>query len=291
MRDNPIIFFNGRWIRLKSARISPLDRGFLYGDGVFETLRAYDGKIFKLELHLQRLFCSAKRIALSFPMTAHKFGSIARSILIKNSLKNGIVRITCSRGVTPLGKDRVRSIPPTLIVTAFPVIPSADSLYRKGISLALVKTIRNHPAAIPNEIKSANFLNNILAKREATLSGADEGILLNYRGYLSEGTISNIFFVRQGKLYTPSLKSGILEGITRNCVIEIAKQSGMPVIERLIRPDELKNAEECFVTSTGYEIMPATKLNGKVIGKGKPGKTTQRLMALFRTYRSRSLES
>lgn len=291
MRTDPIIYFNGRWVRLKSASISPLDRGFLYGDGIFETLRSYDGLIFRREEHLRRLFSSAEQISLSIPQSADKIESIVGKILERNKIRDGLVRVTCSRGIARFGIDPIRSNHPTLIVMAFPFAPYSESLYKKGLSLALVKTTRNHPGAIPSGVKSANFLNNILAKREATFVGADEGIMLNFRGYLTEGTVSNLFFVHQGTLLTPSLKSGILEGITRNCVIEIAKQNGIPVVQKLFRPIDLEEADECFLTSTGYEIIPATRLNGKRIGAGKPGTITRKLMTLFKSYLFQSLQT
>jgi branched-chain amino acid aminotransferase len=278
----PIVYLNNRWVPLKSARISPLDHGFLYGDGVFETVRTYEGRPFKLAGHLERLVQSCRRIGLSMPKSAEKFPPMIDKILARNKIKEGMIRIAITRGPGPVGLDSALCPAPTLLVMAFPFTPPPEALYAKGIALKIVKTVRNIPEAIPSEIKSSNFLNNILAKMEAGQSGADEGIFLNHKGHVAEGTISNIFYVRRNTLTTPSLKAGILDGITRSAVIEIAKKNGIPVEEKLFRPKSLLSAEECFITSTGYEIMPATKINGIKIGTGLPGPLTTKLMALFR---------
>jgi branched-chain amino acid aminotransferase len=286
---NPLIYHNFHWIRLKSSRISPLDRGFLYGDGVFETLRSYHGHFFKLNEHLQRLFYSASRIGLVIPKTPKAVEAILYKILSKNKLKDGIARITCSRGQGVLGLDPSSSFRPTFIIMAFPFIPHPETLYKKGLSISIVKTVHNIKEAVPNDIKSSNFLNHILAKIEAKQSGADEGILLNRNGYLTEGTSTNLFFIQKGRLFTPSLYSGILDGITRKCAIELAKKNDIPVIEKTFKKRDLEKADECFVTNTGFEIIPATKLNGNPIGSGIPGPITLRLMGLFKNYVSQSI--
>lgn len=261
-----------------------MDHGFLYGDGVFETIRSYHGRPFKLKDHLKRLVHSCRRIGLRFPQSPIKIQTIVEKTLARNKIKDGIIRIACSRGPGEIGLDPSLCPRSTFMIMAFPFNPPPESLYSKGLALKIVKTIRNHPGAIPNDIKSANFLNNILAKMEAKQSGADEGILLNDKGHIAEGTISNVFYIKHGVLVTPSLKSGILEGITRNIVIEIAKEIGVRVIEKLVKPKEFLMADECLITSTGYEIMPATKVNGKKIGNGKPGPLTKLLMNLFKEH-------
>jgi branched-chain amino acid aminotransferase len=278
----PIVYLDNRWVPLKSARISPLDHGFLYGDGVFETVRSYWGRPFKLAEHLERLVLSCRRIGLSIPKPIEKFPPMIDKILARNKIKEGMIRIAVTRGPGPVGLDPGLCPVPTLLVMAFPFTPPPESLYAKGIALEIVKTVRNIPEAIPSEIKSSNFLNNILAKMEAGQSGADEGIFLNHKGHVAEGTISNIFCVRRNVLTTPSLKAGILDGVTRSVVIEIAEKNGIPVEETLFRQKSLLAAEECFITSTGYEIMPATKIRGIKIGTGVPGALTEKLMALFR---------
>ncbi len=282
MNENLIIYQNHRWVPLKSARISPLDRGFLYGDGVFETLRSYQGRVFKLEEHLQRLFQSARLISLRIPKPAKEIEAIIYKTLFKNRIEDGMIRLTCSRGPGQIGLDPSFALRPTFIVMAFPFIPPPESVYKKGVSIRIVSTRRNLSGAIPTEAKSSNFLNNILAKIEAKKEGADEAILLNDKGYLTEGTISNLFFLKKGNLFTPSLKSGILEGVTRNAVIDLAKSNQIRITEKLIKPAALHAADECFITSTGYEIMPATNLNGGEIGNGTPGPMTQKLITLFR---------
>jgi branched-chain amino acid aminotransferase len=282
MKGNLIIYQNHRWLPLKSARISPLDRGFLYGDGVFETLRSYEGRIFKMEEHLQRLFQSARLISLRIPKPAKEIETIIYKTLFKNRIENGLIRLTCSRGHGRIGLDPSFALRPTFIVMAFPFTPPPESVYKRGISIRIVKTTRNPSGAIPAEAKSSNFLNNILAKIEAKKEGADEAILLNDKGFLTEGTISNLFFVKKGILFTPSLNSGILEGVTRNTVIDLAKSNQIRIAEKRFKPAALQAADECFITNTGYEIMPATKLNGKNIGIGIPGPMTQKLINLFK---------
>lgn len=291
MTRNPLIYLDNRWLRLKSARISPLDRGFLYGDGVFETLRIYQGHIFKRSEHLQRLFNSANQIGLTIPKDPDNIGLTLNDAIRKNKIKNGILRITCTRGQGAIGLDPSLSTRPTFLIMAFPLTHRPRPTYEKGLSLVVVKTVRNISEAIPNNIKSSNFLNNILAKIEAKERGADEGLMLNHQGYLTEGTSSNLFYVQRGILCTPSRKSGILEGITRGCVIEISKTNGIKVKETLVKTASLERSDECFITSTGLEIAPATQVNGKLIGSGKPGPLTRRLMALLRNYIQQSISS
>jgi branched-chain amino acid aminotransferase len=287
MKKNLIIYQNHRWLSLKSARISPLDRGFLYGDGVFETLRSYQGRIFKLEDHLQRLFQSARLISLRMPKEAKEIKAILYKTLSKNRIEDGMIRLTCSRGPGEIGLDPSFALRPTFIVMAFPFDPPSELVYKKGVSIRIVKTRKNFSQAVPTGAKSSNFLNNILAKIEAKKEGADEAILLNDRGYITEGSVSNLFFFKEGTLFTPSLNSGILEGVTRETVIDLAKSDQIRVSEKRIKPESLHAADECFITSTGYEIMPATQLNGKKVGNGTPGPMTQRLMALFKKTVSR----
>lgn len=282
MKKNLIIYQNHRWLPLKSARISPFDRGFLYGDGVFETLRSYQGRIFKLNEHLHRLFLSARMISLQMPKEAKEIETILYKTLSKNKIKDGLIRLACSRGPGDIGLDPSFASKPTFIVLAFPFTPPSESVYKKGVSIRIVKIRKNFSLAVPTLAKTSNFLNNILAKIEAKKEGADEAILLNDRGYLTEGSVSNLFFFKKGTLFTPSLNSGILKGVTRETVIDLAKSDLIRVSEKRMKPESLHAADECFITSTGYEIMPATQLNGRKIGNGNPGPMTRRLMALFK---------
>ena len=259
-----------------------MDHGFLYGDGVFETLRSYNGHPFKLKEHLERLSRSCDFIQLTLPKSPKTIRTIIDKTLAYNKIKEGYLRITCTRGEGVIGIDPALCRKPTFMIMTFPYQPPPRALYLNGISLGIVKTVRTPPEAVPVEIKSCNFLNNILAKIEAIQLGVHEGILLNNKGEVTEGTVSNLFYVQNGTLYTPSVKSGILEGITRNSVIEIAISRRIRVIEKQVKPKDLLKAEECFITNTGYEIMPATTLNGKKIGNGKPGPTTIELMGLFK---------
>jgi len=277
-----IIYFNGRWLPLNRAGVSPLDRGFLYGDGVFETIRAYHGTLFQIGAHLRRFYRSARLISLKIPESGPSLETIARQVLKKNHLKNAMVRLTCSRGVNLFGLDLPANAEPTLILMAFPLIPIDQSGYQKGIKVRIVSSVRTLSDQILARVKSNNALAHILARLEAKKSGADEGILLNEKGFLTEGTVSNLFLVRNGKLLTPSEDSGILAGITRNVVISLAKKVPVPVVETRIRPQILVRADECFVTNSRIEIMPVCQINDRPVGSGKPGAITNSLMNLFK---------
>lgn len=275
-------FLNGKWLPVKSAHLSPMDHGFLYGDGIFETLRVYDKEPFKIKDHLERLRDSARVLRIPLPYNDKRLTAIVSRLIRENNLEDGMIRLTLTRGPGPIGLDIALCPKPTFLVLAFPFSPHPASLYQKGISLQVTDIIRNSVKAIPPSAKTANFLNNILAGIEARQKGAREAVLINDKGFVTEGTVTNLFIVKKGKLLTPPEKAGILLGVTRKVVLEIAIKERLPVEERLFRPASIFSADECFVTSSGYEIMPATKINGKKIGAGKPGPVTQTLIRLFR---------
>jgi len=277
-----LVYLNGRFVAKEQARVSVLDHGFLYGDGIYETMRAYGGKFFLLKRHLSRLKHSADAISLKLPMRLDKIGDALNEALSINKLQEAYVRLHLSRGPGEIGLDPALCVAPTMVIVAKPFHDYPAAYYEHGVSVAVVTTRRNHPLALPPSVKGTNFLNNILAKIEAINAGAYEGIMLNWEGYVAEGTISNIFMVRKGVLYTPHLDTGILEGVTRDLVIRLAKRKKIPVKEVMLRPKDLRASNECFITNTTMEIMPVTTIDEKKIGKGTPGPVTA---ALHQAYR------
>jgi branched-chain amino acid aminotransferase len=273
------IYFNGN-LTEERAVISPLDRGFLYGDGVFETMRSYGGRVFRQEEHLMRLFHSAEVISLKIPYTIPQLKKAISDTLLANRLRNAYIRITVSRG------EGIGLTPPPspggnlLIVTQkVPLFPKR--WYTDGLSGVVVKIKKDSHSPL-SSIKSLNYLPNILAKIEAQARNVEEGIILNSDCLLSSATASNIFLVSEGKLLTPSLKSSILPGITRRTVIEIAQRLDMEVYEREIRKEELTHADEAFLTSSLREIVPLTSIDGAPIGGGKAGKITKKIIYAYR---------
>ncbi len=273
------IYINGEFFTEEEAKISVFDHGFLYGDGIFETLRSYSGRIFCIEDHLHRLFESARKIYLEIPWDQQELVEILKESLKINQCRDAVLRLSISRGAGPPGLDPDLCPSPTLTVMTRPFKGYPEKMYNEGISITLVKVRKNLPDALDPGIKSTNFLNNILAKIEAKKTGADEGILLNHDGFLTEGTVSNLFFVRSQSLCTPSTASGILEGVSRKVVLEIANEKGVPVEERFFSPDELLSANEVFLTNTTYEVMPVKKVDQQTF---QTGPITQQILRTFR---------
>lgn len=262
------IYLNGKLVPAKEAVVSVLDHGFLYGDGIYETMRVYDGVTFMLDEHLRRLYRSASLIGLTIPLDADSLKRSVYETLIANSLRNAFVRLTISRGYGPIGLDPDLCPEPTVVIITQEMKDYPKSFYEKGISLIIPETKRNFREAINPEIKSLNFLNNILAKIEAKKRGAYDAIMLNIYGKLSEGTISNVFFYKNGILCTPSLECGILDGITRSIVITIAKRDGLKVKEAEFIKEDLYLSEEVFITSTTLEVMPVSKIDDQKYAVG-----------------------
>lgn len=288
------IYLNDRFVRREEALISVFDHGFLYGDGVYETIRSYGNRLFLGSKHVERLFRSAEAIGLTVPISKERWLELLYEAMTRNGLGDGgrdaYLRITLSRGVGDIGLDPSLCPSPTVVIMAKPLVSPDPSLYEKGIDLIIAATRRNSPDALSPRIKSTNFLNNILAKREAVAAGAFDSILLNWEHHLAECTVSNLFFVMDGRLCTPAVDCGILDGITRSVVLQLAEEQGIRTEEGRFTPAQLRQAGECFVTNTSMEIMPVTAVDRAPIGNGKPGPLTHKLRRLFADARDRFLE-
>lgn len=284
------IYLNDRFVPREEAVVSVFDHGFLYGDGVFETLRASRGRVFQLAEHLARLERSASHLHLTVPVSRERLADLVRESLARNHFQEAYLRITVSRGAGEIGLDPALCATPTLVIIAKPFQPYPESFYADGVSVMIAQTTRNLPDALPPQVKSLNFLNNILAKMEATAVGAHEALMLNHRGDLTEGTTSNVFVVQNGRVRTPSTDCGILEGLTRGLVLRLASDVGLPPNETRLRVEDLRRAEECFLTNTTQEVLPVTRVDGHLIGDGRPGPITRRLHAAFLAYRDQTLD-
>ncbi len=275
------VYISGQFYDKSEAKISVYDHGLLYGDGVFEGIRSYGGKIFRLRQHLQRLYDSAKAIRLEIPMSQEQLAQAIRQTLDLNGLKDAYIRVVVTRGAGSLGLDPRKTSDPQVIIITDHIQLYPPELYENGLEIVTVATIRNHPNAVNPRIKSLNYLNNILAKIEAIQAGCLEALMLNHKGEVAECTGDNIFVVTRGVLRTPPLDAGILEGITRNAVIELAQRAGIPAREESLTRHDVYTADECFLTGTAAEIIPVVKCDGRVIGTGRPGPITRQLRELF----------
>ena len=284
------IYLNDRFVPRDQAKISVFDHGFLYGDGVFETLRAYDGKFFQVEAHIDRLCKSCSRIGLPFPLSPGRWLALLTEALSRNELSDAQVRISISRGVGEIGLDPTLCLRPTIVVMARKFKPYPREMREHGVTLTLSKVRRNPIVAQPPEIKALSFLNNILAKHDAVQAGVFDAIMLNVDGFLSECTTSNVFFVRQEQLCTPSDACGILHGVTRDVVLTLAKENGISIAEGVFTPEQVFHAEECFITNTGLEIMPVSEIDGRHIGATCPGVWTKKIQKLFQENLFRFLD-
>lgn len=276
------IYINGQIIPQEEAKISVFDHGLLYGDGVFEGIRAYNGKIFTLDQHLDRLYNSATAIALKIPMTKTEMADAIKKTMEANNQTDSYIRLVVTRGVGKLGLDPNRCSNPQVIIITDAIELYSKALYEKGLDIVTVSTIRNHFSALDPKIKSLNYLNNILAKIESTQAGAGEALMLNKDGYVAECAGDNIFIFKDNTLLTPPASAGILIGITRNVVMELATKMGIQVKEELMTRYDLYIADECFLTGTAAEIIPVVKIDGRTIGTGKPGKVTLDLLKRYR---------
>jgi branched-chain amino acid aminotransferase len=275
------IYLDGKYCSERDAKISVFDHGLLYGDGIFEGIRAYNGRVFKLKEHIDRLFCSAKALLLTIPLGhAEMMAAVVRTCRM-NRIHDGYIRLVVTRGVGTLGLNPNRCKNPSVIIIADKIQLYPPELYRKGMEIVTVPTVRNLHSALNPAIKSLNYLNNILAKIEAANAGCEEAVLLNAEGYISECTGDNIFIIKEDQLQTPPLSAGALYGITRRVVMDIAADSGLKVSEPNLTRYDLFNADECFLTGTGAELVPVVKIDGRVIGAGKPGPITQKLVAQY----------
>jgi branched-chain amino acid aminotransferase len=288
------IYLNDRFVKEEEAVVSVFDHGFLYGDGVYETIRSYGRRIFMPDQHLVRLRRSADAIGLAIPIPAHKWPALLHEAMTRNDVghehTDAYLRITISRGAGDIGLDPALCPTPTVVVMAKPLRPPSPEQYCHGVSLIVAQTRRNLPSALSPQIKATNFLNNILAKREAIAAGAFDSILLNWESHLTECTVSNLFFVRAGRLCTPALACGLLDGITRGIVLNLAQELKIPVDEGHFWVQEVYSADECFLTNTSMEVMPVTMVDGHPIGKEAPGLLTLQIHSLFRANRTHFLE-
>jgi len=285
------IYIDGKYFDEKNAKISVFDHGLLYGDGIFEGIRAYNGRVFKLKEHIDRLFCSAKSLLLTIPLPRAAMMKAVVDTCRKNKLRDGYIRLIVTRGVGTLGLNPNRCEKPSVIIIAGKIQLYPEAFYRRGLDIITVPTTRNLHSALNPAIKSLNYLNNILAKIEANNGGVEEALMLNAQGYVSECTADNIFILKDGLLSTPPLSAGALYGITRAVVMDLAREAGLTVAEPNLTRYDLFNAEECFMTGTGAEIIAVVKIDGRVIGTGKPGPVTNRLISAYHGLTNSSGES
>lgn len=285
------IYLNNKFVTDEEAVVSVFDHGFLYGDGIFETIRSYGPRTFMRDEHLSRLLRSAEAIGLTIPIPLENWPGILHEAMTRNEvgtdLHDAYLRITVTRGVGDIGLDPALCSSPTVVVMAKPLVPPAPQLYEAGVALIVASTKRNLPSALSPQVKTTNFLNSIQAKREAIAAGTFDSILLNWEQHLTECTVSNVFLVMDGKLQTPSLACGLLDGITRMVVLRLAEELNIHVEEGRYTVDQLYRADECFLTNTSMEIMPVTSVDHRPVGDGKPGPVTQRLREQFVTVRDR----
>jgi branched-chain amino acid aminotransferase len=292
------IYIDGRYFETKDAKISVFDHGLLFGDGVFEGIRCYGGQPFRLEQHLRRLFDSAKAIFLRIPISQDELAAAVVNTLAVNNIKDGYVRLLVTRGsevsgalvpgVTCMPGEAVPRLDfdhgsePSIIIIADQITLYPEEFYKHGLDIVTAKTRRNHPSALNPRIKSLNYLGNIMAKIEGLEAGVTEAVMLNYRDEVAECTAANVFIVRDEVLRTPPITAGILEGVTRAVILELASELGIKSEESTLTTDDLYDADECFVTGTGAEVIPVVRIDGKPIGSGKPGRVTSNLLRQFR---------
>lgn len=277
-----IIYLNGEFVEKEHAKISIFDHGLLYGDGVFEGIRSYNYKAFKLNEHIDRLYNSAKAIMLEIPLSKEEIKDAILETLKRNNLKDAYIRVVVTRGEGDLGLDPKKCPKPFVFIITDKIVLYSENFYKDGLEVITVSVRRNIPETVNPRIKSLNYLNNILAKIEANTAGVHEAIMLNNDGYVAECTGDNIFIVKDGKLITPSLHIGVLDGITRKTVIDIATELKIPAEEKTFTRYDIYIADECFLTGTAAEIIPVVKVDSREIGDGKPGKITFKLMEHFK---------
>lgn len=277
-----LVYIDGEFLPKNEAKVSVFDHGFLYGDGVFEGIRAYHGKVFRLGPHIDRLYESAKAIGLVIPVSPQEMGDIVIESCRRNGIANGYIRLVVSRGVGDLGLNPYLCPKASIICIAATIQLYPVELYEKGLDIVTVATPRNHPEALNPRIKSLNYLNNIMAKMEAIRAGVQEAVMLNLQGFVAECTGDNIFIWRRGKLVTPPSTEGALEGITRNAVIDLARAKGIVVAEERMSRFDIYTADEMFLTGTGAELIPVVKVDGRPIGEGGVGPVFKGLLEDFK---------
>jgi len=278
------IWLDGKLVEPEQAKISVFDHGLLYGDGVFEGIRVYQGRVFELEAHIGRLFESAKVIRLTIPAGREDVSDAVTQTVRANGLKNGYVRLVVTRGPGTLGLNPFECQKQSMFIIADNIQLYPEQFYEQGLKVISAVTLRNHPLALPPQIKSLNYLNNIFAKIEALDKNVPESIMYNHEGFVAEASGDNVFIVKKGIIYTPPVEAGSLEGITRNIVIELAKSEGISVIEENLTRFDLYVCDEFFLTGTAAEVIGVVEIDGRVIGTGRPGHYTKLLRKKFFEY-------
>jgi len=276
------IYIDGTWYPKAEAKVSVFDHGLLYGDGVFEGMRSYGGKVFRMQEHLDRLYDSARAIHLTIPMPPDELAAAVYKTLELNHLTDGYVRLVVTRGVGDLGLNPYLCPKASIIIIADKIALYPAKLYDEGMEIITASTVRNHPASINPRIKSLNYLGSILAKIEGLQAGCNEALMLNLNGEVAECTADNIFLIKQGRIATPHVNAGILDGITRRAVIELAQQAGIPVAETTLTRHDVYVADECFLTGSAAEVIPVIKVDSRPIGTGQVGPITKQLIAAFK---------
>jgi branched-chain amino acid aminotransferase len=278
------VWIDGKLYDKADAKVSVYDHGLLYGDGVFEGIRVYNGRIFECAAHIERLWFSARAIRLNIPISREQLCTAIEETVRANGFKDCYVRAVVTRGPGDLGINPQKSPRPSVLIITDLISVYPKEMYEKGIPIICSSVIRNHPNALSARIKSLNYLNNILAKIEANDAGVSEAVMLNHEGYVSECTADNIFIVRSGEVQTPAVTEGILEGVTRAVMLKLCKRLNMPCVEKRLERHDLYIADECFLTGTGAEVIPVSKIDGREVGTGQPGPVTRRLIEAFRSY-------
>jgi branched-chain amino acid aminotransferase len=276
------IYIDGKFYSETNAKVSVFDHGLLYGDGIFEGIRFYNGRVFRLEQHLERLWNSARSICLEIPMTRQEMTEALLETIRQNHLRDGYIRLVVTRGVGNLGLNPEQCKNPSVIIIVATIALYHEDFYRKGLSIVTVATRRSNPASLNPAVKSLNYLNNVMARIEANLASADEALMLNDAGNVAECTADNIFIIKHSEIFTPPITAGALQGITRSVVFDIAGEFDIKVIEADFTRHDIFVADECFLTGTAAEIVPVVKADGRIIGNGKPGPITTRIIARFR---------
>src|SRR5262245_29398516 len=279
---SPKIYIDGEFFDEADAKISVYDHGLLYGDGIFEGIRFYNGRVFRMEEHMDRLWESARSICLEIPISRQEMDEALLETIRQNDLRDGYVRLIVTRGVGNLGLNPAHCKQPSIIIIASTIALYSEEVYKRGLTVVTVPTRRMGPAALNPAIKSLNYLNNVLARIEADLADADEGLMLNDAGNIAECTADNVFIVKRGQIMTPPITAGALRGITRSVVFDIAAELGIKISEPELTRHDLYIADEAFLTGTAAEVIPMVKVDGRTIGQGKPGPITQRTIERFR---------
>jgi len=282
-----MVYVNGRFVSKDDATVSVYDHGFLYGDGVFEGIRCYNGRVFKLTEHVDRMFESARTLRLEIPMSPEAFAGAIVETVRRSGLRDAYIRPVVSRGAGDLGIDPYKCPTANVVIIVDSIRLYPEEAYRKGLRVITTST-RQRPVDVLNpRIKTCNYLNNIMARLEANLAGVDEGLMLTTDGYVAECTADNIFLVRKGRVATPPAYIGILQGVTRQAVLDLCGTLGVPAAEQVVTLHDVYTADECFLTGTGAELGPVVQVDGRAIGTGKPGPITMKILAAFRDLAAR----